>query len=335
VPRRSLIVLSLVAVAAGCGQGRTPSSTPAGSGAPIEAAAGSGSAAGSAGPGPAATATGAAAAALPPHTRHATLADALRRAIPADARVLGFGELHARVDRAQVRSALAAFTEALPSLGERISDLVVETWIVDPTCGPQAVTATKKIETEVKRPEATKSEIALLADAARAAKIQPHAMTLSCNDYEALAPQRGSPDPVVMLGLVTRELSRIATSAIRHRDQQPGHRPWIAVYGGALHNDRFPAAGVAEWSNAAAVDAASGSRYVELDVIVPEFAEPDPASQRQPWFPLVAAADGVLVWERGERSFVVILPRTRGAAPPAQAPAGAPPSQAGSPGTPP
>lgn len=296
MPRRSLIVLSLVVIAAGCGKGGTPSSTPAGSGAPIEAAA--------------------AAAELPPHTRHATLAGALRRAIPADARVLGFGELHARVDRAQVRSALAAFTEALPSFGERVSDLVVETWIIDPRCGKQAVTATKKIETEVKRPEATKSEIALLADAARAAKIQPHAMTLSCKDYEALAPEKGSPDPVVMLGLVTRELSRIATSAIRHRDQQPGHRPWIAVYGGALHNDRFPAAGVAEWSYAAAVDAASSSRYVELDVIVPEFAEPDPASQRQPWFPLVAAADRVLLWERGERSFVVILPRTPAGAPP-------------------
>lgn len=307
MPRRSLIVLSLVVAAAGCGKGRTPSSTPAGSGAPGEAAAaGGGSAAGSA----SAAAAGSAATGLPPHTRHASLADALRRAIPADARVLGFGELHARVDRAQVRSALAAFTEALPSFGERVSDLVVETWIVDPKCGKQAVTATKKIETEVKRPEATKSEIALLADAARAAKIQPHAMTLSCKDYEALAPEKGSPDPVVMLGLVTRELSRIATSAIRFRDQQPGHRPWIAVYGGALHNDRFPAAGVAEWSYAAAVDAASGGRYVELDVIVPELAEPDPASQRQPWFPLVAAADQVLVWERGERSFVVILPRT-------------------------
>jgi hypothetical protein len=337
VPRRSLIVLSLV-VAAGCGKGRTPSATPAGSAEAGPAAPASGAPAGSAEANPAATAADSAAAdaagaALPPHTRHATLADALRQTIPADARVLGFGELHARVDRARVRSALAAFTEALPSFGERVSDLVVETWIVDPRCGQQAVTATRKLETEVKRPETTKSEIALLADAAGAAKIQPHAMTLSCKDYEALAPAGGSPDPVVMLGLVTRELSRIATSAIRHRDKQPGHRPWIAVYGGALHNDRFPAAGVAEWSYAAAVEAASAGRYVELDVIVPEFAELDPASQRQPWFPLVAAADRVLVWTRGERSFVVILPRTPGGAPPSPTrPGGAPPSQAGSAG---
>lgn len=320
-----MLVMSL---AAACGKdgARTPGTPSAGSGNPAGTSAGtsagsarlagSGAGAGS-GSGSAATAAPAAAgsagstAALPPHRGYATLAEALRAIIPADARVIGFGELHARSDRAAVRSALAAFTEALPSFGDKVSDLVVETWIVDPKCGQKAVTATKKIETEVKRPEATKSEITLLADAARAAKIQPHAMTLSCKDYEKLAPEKGPPDTIVMLGLVTRELSRVATSAIRYRDKQPGHRPWIAVYGGALHNDRFPAAGVAEWSYAESVDLASDGHFLEVDLIVPEFAEPDKLSQAQPWFPLVAAADRVLVWQRGERSFVVILPRTR------------------------
>jgi hypothetical protein len=248
---------------------------------------------------------------LPEHTRFADLASALKAIIPADARVVGFGELHARVDRATVRSSLAAFTEALPSFGEQVSDLVVETWVVDPKCGKTAVKATQKIEADVKRPEATKSEIALLADAAKAAKIQPHAMTLSCADYKSLAPDKGPPDPVAMLTLTTKELARIAKSAIAYRDKQPEHRPWIAVYGGALHNDRFPEAAVAEWSYAAIVDKASADHFVEIDVIVPEFAEPDPTSQKQPWFPLVASADQVLVWSRGERSFVVILPRTR------------------------
>jgi hypothetical protein len=43
---------------------------------------------------------------------------------------------------------------------------------------------------------------------------------------------------------------------------------------------------------------------------VPELAEADAALQKQPWFPLVASAKQVLVWQRGERSFVVILPRS-------------------------
>lgn len=247
---------------------------------------------------------------LPPHTEYADLAAALAATIPADARVIGFGELHARVDRAQVPSALSAFTAALPSFGDKVSDLVVETWIVDPACGSKAATATKKIETEVKRPAATKSEVALLADAAKAAGIQPHAMTLACKDYDTLAPKNGAPDPVAMLTLTTKELTRIATSAVIHRDKTKHPRRWIALYGGALHNDRFPDKAVAEWSYATTVDQATANHYVEIDLIVPEFAEPDPASQQAPWFPLVARASTFSVWKRGERSFVIVFPRT-------------------------
>lgn len=246
---------------------------------------------------------------LPVHQRYPDLAAALKATIPADARVIGFGELHARVDRAAAKSALAAFTDALPSIADKVSDLVVETWVVDPKCGQQAKTTTKKLETEVKRPEATKSEITKLAEAARAANIQPHAMTLGCSDYEKLAPG-GKPDPIAMLTLTTKELSRIALSAIAFRDKKGEKRPWIALYGGALHNDRFPDEGVAEWSYAKAVDQASKDHYVEIDIIVPEFAEPDTTSQKQTWFPLTKTAKEVRVYQRGERSFVIVLPRT-------------------------
>ena len=248
---------------------------------------------------------------LPEHQAYPDLAAAISATVPADTRVVGFGELHARVDRATVRSALSLFTQALPAFGERISDLVVETWIVDPKCGKKAVETTAKVEKEVKRPEATKSEIALLADAAKAAKIQPHAMTLACKDYETLAPKNGQADPIAMLTLTTKELQRIAQSAVKHRDKDPAHRPWIALYGGALHNDRFPGGGVAEWSYADTIDLATDGKYLEIDLIVPEFAEADNVSKQQPWFPLVAAANRVLVWKRGERSFVIVLPRTK------------------------
>jgi len=243
---------------------------------------------------------------------YADLGEALAAIIPADARVIGFGELHSRVDRAQVTSSLATFAAALPGFGSKLSDLVVETWLVDPGCGKQAVQATAKIEQTVKRPESTKSEIAQLADAARAAGIQAHAMKLSCDDYKTLSPAGKEPDPIAMLTLTTRELTRIATSAVIHRDKEPTHRPWIAVYGGALHNDRFPEPGAAEWSYAAAVDKVTGNHFVEIDVIVPELAAADPTSQKQPWFGLVEKAAGrVQVWQRGERSFVVMLPKTR------------------------
>src|SRR5690606_18941920 len=64
------------------------------------------------------------------------LAAALTATIPADARVVGFGELHMRTDRKQVRSTLAHFTQqGLPAIADKLSDLIVETWFVDPKCG--------------------------------------------------------------------------------------------------------------------------------------------------------------------------------------------------------
>src|SRR5258706_4308559 len=43
------------------------------------------------------------------------LASALVATIPDDTRIVGFGELHARTDRAKVASALARFTDAIPA----------------------------------------------------------------------------------------------------------------------------------------------------------------------------------------------------------------------------
>jgi hypothetical protein len=257
-------------------------------------------------------ARGDAATALPAHRAYPDLATALVAIIPADARVIGVGELHARTDRAPVTSSLASFTRALPAIGARISDLVLETWITAPACGTAAVQATARVESSVKRPEATKSEIAELAAAARAAGIQAHAMTLTCADFAAIAPPDHEIDAAQLLTVTTRELTRIATSAVLHRDREASHRPWIAVYGGALHNDRFPDDAVAEWSYAAELDRVTHDHFVEIDVIVPALAEADPAAQRQPWYPLARAprdpASPVLVWTRGDRSFVVLLP---------------------------
>jgi hypothetical protein len=241
------------------------------------------------------------------------LGSALKAILPADARVVGFGELHNRTDRAQVKSTLARFTaDGLPVLTDKLSDLIIETWIVDPKCGQAAKTATAKVEIKVRRPQETKTEIGLLAETARAAKVQPHAMKLSCADYEKVAPSKGEVLPDVMLGLITKELGRIADEAVKHRNKEPGHRPLIALYGGGLHNDRFPAEGVADWSYAARLDELTGNKYVEIDLIVPELADGDPTLHAEPWFELVKTADAnVRVWQRGERSFVIIFPRSK------------------------
>lgn len=254
-----------------------------------------------------------AAAAAVPSTSYPDLGAALKAIVPADARVIGFGELHQRTDRVQVKSSLAHFTnEAIPALGDQLSDLIIETWLVDPKCGQPAKTATAKVEATVKRPQETKSEIGQLADAARAKQIQPHAMRMKCEDYEKVAPQTGDVKTEVMLGLITAELGRIAEEAVVHRDNEKNPRKLIAIYGGMVHNDRFPAAGIEDLSYAPRVDKRTNNHFIEVDLIVPELAEADPNFQKQPWFPLVkSAGQQVQVWKRGERSFVVIYPRSK------------------------
>jgi len=260
-----------------------------------------------------------AAVALPPApaapletTSFDTLAAALAATLPADAKVIGFGELHARTDRQQVTSALARFTtEAVPALAPKLSDLVIETWVVDPKCGRKAAEVTTKVEMTMRRPRATRSEVGDLAETARKAKVQPHAMTVTCEDYATIAPN-DTVDPEALLSLATRELGRLVEAAVKTPSKAGGPaRGWIAVYGGALHNDRFPAEGVEEWSYAAKADAATGDKFVEVDLVVPELAATDPASLRQPWFPLVeTATTQTTVWKRGERSFVFVLPKS-------------------------
>lgn len=239
------------------------------------------------------------------------LGSALKATIPADARVLGFGELHVRTDRKQVTSTLKRFTaDALPVLADKLSDLIVETWINDAKCGVKAETATAAVQTSVRRPVETKSDIGLLADAAKAAKVQPHAMKIKCEDYDTFAPKDGNVDMSALLTLTTKELTRIAGEAVGHRTKTGDKRPWIALYGGALHNDRFPKAGVEEWSYAAAVDKGTNDHFVEIDLIVPEIADGDDSWKKEPWFGLVTAADDkVHVFKRGDRSFVFVLPK--------------------------
>lgn len=252
---------------------------------------------------------------LPAHRVVPDLATAIRELVKDDVRVVAFGELHQRADRATpARSALARFSDdVLPVIAERTSDLVIETWLFDRRCGEQAQAATAQVEATMQRPPETKSELATLVERARAAGVQPHAMRVTCDDWAKVAPPGKEVDYEVMLTLVTRELARIATQAIGHRDQAQSPRRLVAVYGGALHNDLHPIDGLADWSFAHTVDAAATGAYLEIDLYVPEYAELDTLSQNEPWFPLVArtAADKVLIVERSPRSYLVLLPRAR------------------------
>lgn len=238
-------------------------------------------------------------------TEYADLAAAINALVPTDTRLVGFGELHARTDRPEATSTLAAFTrEVLPSLSARASHLVLETWTVARDCGEEAERATAAVETTVRRPAATKSELGVLVQESRQRGISPHAMTVTCADYQAMA--KGDDAAIAhLLDLTTAELGRLGQAAVA---KAPPARPLVLIYGGALHNDREPVPGLEPWSYAAAVEAASERTFLEIDLIVPELALADPASSKAPWARFLGQSPKVLAIERGERSYVVLLP---------------------------
>ena len=260
---------------------------------------------------------------LPPHRRYPDAASALLDMTPPGMRVLGVGEMHVRSDRIPARSALSVFTaEVMPIIGGRVSDLVLETWIVDKKCQAKGAAASRRIEQAMKRPAETQRELGTGIKGVSGSGVKVHALRMTCDDYDVVAPEIGGIQAEKLLSLVTRELGRIASSAVVYRDKRAREvpadlqsaRPWIAVYGGALHNDRDPLRSLAEWSYAGAVDVQTGDRFMEIDLIVPELAAQDPASQNLSWAELVhetPPGSGVVAFERGERSVVIIL--TRGA----------------------
>lgn len=250
---------------------------------------------------------------VPRHTLHPDLAAAARAILADQPRVLGIGEIHERTDRAvHATPALVRFAdELLPALASQTSDLVIETWMVDPACKTGA-TRSSQVETAMRRPASTKTQISSLFGVTKANSITAHVMRLTCADLDAVASDAGVAAEK-LLGIVTRELDRVTRSAVRYRDEHQETRPLIVVYGGALHNDLYPYRSTRQWSYALAVDEATGGRYVELDLFAPEQVEGDALYEGEPWYPLVAkaAADHVVLVERAPHSYLALLPRTK------------------------
>lgn len=246
----------------------------------------------------------------PPYSVHGDLGAAFTHIMRDRPRVLGVGELHVRTDKGPTQSALSRFSaEAMPALGPQVSDLVIETWIVDPACKIGGA-ATQRVETAMKRPESTKHEIGGLIGIIKQNGIKAHVMRLTCDDLAAVAPPEGV-DAEKLLGVVTRELGRVSRSAVRYRDERAEPRPLIVVYGGALHNDLYPYKSTAQWSYAPALDEATGGRFVEVDLYLPELVEGQALYEAEAWYPLLAKAppDKILLIERAPHSWLAILPR--------------------------
>jgi len=245
---------------------------------------------------------------LPRHWVEASAPAALARMLEqVTPRVLGVGEVHLVAGGPRVKSALSRFgDDMLAGLGGRASDLVVETWVTDGTCGKVEKQVTADVRTTTERPPETESEIGRLLRRAQELHIRPHVMTMPCRSYQKVRSKSGEVDYDQLLQLIGGELHRSVRAVLDARKDAS-----VIVYGGSLHNDRYPNEGVAAYSYGAKLAGELGAGYVELDLYVPELVEEDELLKGEPWFPLLArtAAGKVVLVERGPGSYILLLQR--------------------------
>ena len=217
-------------------------------------------------------------------TLYASPAEAFERALAERPLVLGVGEAHPLRGTERIEPAVRRFTrDFLPLLRGRASDLVVELLLPNAAC-ETASTHARKQQRVVTEHQATsdQSDFVALGTAARAIGIRAHALEPTCDDLKRIS--AGGADVVeTSLEIVTR-LSRDALTRYFEANFLAKDPRMVVGYGGAMHNDVAPRPGREAWSFGPAMTKLTRGRYVELDLIVPEFIEDTTAWRSFPWF---------------------------------------------------
>jgi hypothetical protein len=241
-------------------------------------------------------------------TAAAALEHVLERTRP---RIVGFGEFHQQEATRSIRSTLERFSrDLLPGIAPRTSDLVVEAWVSSGECGDDEREVVAEVEQVSRRPAATENENLSLLKAARSLGVEPHILRMSCADYRRVVGGEAGLDYFALLELVGQRLERkgLAVHASRSAESREG---LIALFGGAVHNDLEPAEDFAAFSFGPGIDRAIDGRYVEVDLLVPEFVAASDDARGEQWYALfdrLVAPDRAVLIERGPRSFVIGFP---------------------------
>jgi hypothetical protein len=222
----------------------------------------------------------------------------------ATTKVYAIGEYHPTRTAVVKSSPLARFTgDIVEMLEPRAQHLIVEAWL-DDNCRSQDTEAiTMQVMKVTNRAPAQASDLQQLIAASKTMHMQAHGLPMTCIEHSSVLDGRGHVDFLRLLLLVTEKLGD-ATRALLAQNRH------VIVYGGALHNDLYPNWPLEDLSYAKLLDEELGGGVLEIDLVVPEIVAPMTMVRREPWFPLLgrAAPDRVVVWERGPKSYVVILP---------------------------
>jgi predicted flap endonuclease-1-like 5' DNA nuclease len=226
--------------------------------------------------------------------------------------ILGVGEAHPLRGTEGVEPSVRRFTrDFLPLLRGVASDLVVELLLPNAACETAAKEARKEQRVVTEHQAATdQNDFVALGAAARALGIRAHALEPTCDDLKRIS-GAGQDAIAVSLDVVTRlsaeGLARYFDANVRAKD------PRIVVgYGGVMHNDVVPRPGREAWSFGPAMSKLTAGRYVEVDLIVPEFIEDTAAWRSLTWFaafdPTAHPTETTLL-APSPNAFVLIFPR--------------------------
>ncbi len=237
-------------------------------------------------------------------------------------RVVAFGEYHELKGNTGIKSGLKRFGEQLLTVLQPLTtDLVLETWVTAGGCGKEEKQVVADVKQTTKRPVTTENELVTLIKQAKATGVQPHILEISCGEYQALLGADGAVDYEKMLKLLSDLLAK-KIAQVKLRREAAGTRKIVAVYGGALHNDLYPAEDFRPYTFGPSTALAFPGQYLEVDLYVPEFITKDQALIKEPWFAKYTLASrsapagkkpttSAWVVRRGKGSFILLFPRTR------------------------
>jgi hypothetical protein len=224
-------------------------------------------------------------------------------------RVLAIGEAHAQSTGPKAPSATRRFMDQLlPRLAPRAADLVIEIWVANGSCGKVEQKVQKQQEA-VTAPQAAsnQNEFMELGHRAKALSVQPHALVPSCEQYQKIA-GAGEADVEEMLRMIRDVTQR---DVIQLLSRRPPDR-MIVAYGGALHNDLVPREGFSDFSFGPELARATGDRYVELDLVIPEQIKDTEAWRARPWYPHYSrekAGSEAYLYSWAPRAYALFFPK--------------------------
>lgn len=222
--------------------------------------------------------------------RFATAEEGFKSVIADDVQALAVGESHAQKGTEAIASSTKRFTEQLlPAIANRSGDIVVELWQGDPKCRKE-VQAVASAQKPVTATQATSNvnEFDVLGTKAKALGVTPWLLRPTCDEFSSIT-DAGADAVGVMLGLV-KSLTQKKMLQLMEKNV-PAKKLTIA-YGGLLHNDVAPPPTSAAWSFGPDLAKATNGKYVEIDLIVPEFVKENDSWKKFAWYDAFTADTG-------------------------------------------